>query len=127
MKIPEPMIPPITIIVVSNNPSRRARCDSGDDFCAMPSVIIRIELNQETRNTGIFETLLVSQTLGAERANYLSRCDDRRRIRGRRSPPYRQLTHFPLIARAVPPKLQTTPVEMRKLFCQSSLDDEEKC
>jgi len=28
MKIPEPMMPPITIIVVSNNPSRRARCAS---------------------------------------------------------------------------------------------------
>ena len=65
MKMPEPMIPPITIIVVSNNPSRRAKCDSGDDFCATPSVMIRIELNQETRNTGISETLLLSQTLKA--------------------------------------------------------------
>src|SRR5207302_6762057 len=30
MKIPEPMMPPITIIVVSNNPSRRASCASED-------------------------------------------------------------------------------------------------
>src|ERR1700736_5937594 len=30
MKIPEPMIPPMTIIVVSNKPSRRARCASED-------------------------------------------------------------------------------------------------
>ena len=30
MKIPEPMMPPMTIIVVSNKPSRRARCASED-------------------------------------------------------------------------------------------------
>src|ERR1700738_3340229 len=99
MKMPEPMTPPITIIVVSNKPSRRANCDSGDDVCAMSSVMIRIELNHETRNTVISETLLLSQTLGAERENYLSRGDDRRRIRARRSLPYRPLTLFVLRAR----------------------------
>ena len=46
--MPEPMIPPITIIVASNNPSRRARLGAASDvgFSLSPFVGLRQISNQ---------------------------------------------------------------------------------